>query len=75
MKARRKNSKREPAGRRYRIEKKVKEFKKKVKKDVRKRKALGIAPKMKGKQSAGIPNIHPYKREIIDQLERKEKRD
>ena len=58
----------------YSIQKKIKDSKHKVKKEAKKLKALGIAPK-KSKKNNGIPNIFPYKEELMNQLERKENLD
>ena len=71
-KIRKKTSKREPLKRRYKIEKKVRDHKKKLRKEIKKKKALGIAPK-RLKKDLGIPNLYPYKEQLINALERKER--
>ena len=47
---------------------------KKTKKEAKKLRALGITPK-RIRKDAGIPNIYPYKEEVLNALERKENMD
>lgn len=54
----------------YKIQKKVKEHKRKLRKEAKKLKALGIL-KFKKKNEIGLPNLYPYKLQIIEELERK----
>ena len=73
-KIRKSTSKRSTLKKKYSIQKKIKDSKKKLKKEAKKLKAMGIAPK-KMKKGAGIPNIFPYKEELLNQIERKENMD
>ena len=70
-KIRKSTSKRSSLKRKYSIAKKIKDSKKKIKKEAKKPKAMGIAPK-KMKKQMGIPNIFPFKEELMNQIERKE---
>ena len=70
-KIRKSTSKRTTLKKKYSIQKKIKDSKKKIKKEAKKLKAQGIAPK-KSKKGSGIPNIYPYKEELMNQIERKE---
>lgn len=73
-KIRKNTSKRVTLKKKYSIQKKVRDSKKKIKKEAKKLKAMGIAPR-KLKKGAGIPNIYPYKEELMNQIERKENMD
>lgn len=69
-KIRSKTSKREPIRRRFVIAKKVKAAKHRMKKEVKKMKGSGLVPKSKGKDQ-GIPNLYPYKEQMLNAIERK----
>ena len=71
-KVRKKTSNRQTLRKQYAVQKKVKDHKKKIKKQARKLKGIGITPK-KIKKSPGIPNLFPYKEDLLDAMERKEK--
>lgn len=73
-KIRKNTSKRVTLKKKYSIQKKVRDSRKKIKKEAKKLKAMGIAPR-KLKKSGGIPNIYPYKEELLNQIERKENMD
>jgi nuclear GTP-binding protein len=64
-KIRKSTSKRSTLKHKYSIQKKIKDSKKKVKKEAKKLKAMGIAPR-KHKKGSGIPNIYPYKEELMN---------
>lgn len=73
-KIRKSSSKRSTLKHKYSISKKIKDSKKKIKKEAKKLKALGIAPRKLRKES-GIPNIFPFKEQMMNSLERKESLD
>lgn len=73
-KIRKSTSKRGTLKKTYSIQKKIKDSRKKVKKEAKKLKAMGIAPR-KMKKGNGIPNIFPYKEQMMNQMERKENMD
>jgi len=54
----------------YKIEKKVKEHHRKLRKEIRKSKSLGIQSKGVDK-NIRVPNLYPHKRQIIEDLQRK----
>jgi len=56
----------------YKVEKKVRNHHKKLKKEANKMKALGIYKK-NSKKDVGLPNLYPFKAEVIESLERKRK--
>eukprot|EP00351_Strombidinopsis_sp_SopsisLIS2011_P002231 CAMPEP_0116888864 /NCGR_PEP_ID=MMETSP0463-20121206/24118_1 /TAXON_ID=181622 /ORGANISM="Strombidinopsis sp, Strain SopsisLIS2011" /LENGTH=76 /DNA_ID=CAMNT_0004554519 /DNA_START=34 /DNA_END=264 /DNA_ORIENTATION=- len=70
-KIRKKSSKRVSLKKKYTVEKKVKEHKRKIKKESRKLTKAGLTPKRSSKQM-GIPNLFPFKEEMLDAMERKE---
>ena len=70
-KIRKSSSKRSSLKHKYSIAKKIKDSKKKIKKEAKKFKAMGIAPR-KMKKQMGIPNIFPFKEELMNSIERKE---
>jgi nuclear GTP-binding protein len=71
-KIRKKTSNRQTIRKQYSAVKKVKDHKKKIKKQAKKLSKIGITPK-KLKKQPGIPNLYPYKEEMLDALERKDK--
>jgi nuclear GTP-binding protein len=73
-KIRKKSSKRVGLKTKYTIQKKVKEHHRKIKKEAKKLNALGIKPRS-NKKEGGIPNIYPYKEQLINSMERKENLD
>ena len=73
-KIRKHSSKRITLRKKYTCEKKVRDHKKKLKKEIRNMKKGGILKKPISK-GVGIPNLYPFKNEMLDQLERKEKLD
>lgn len=68
-----KTSKRQPLRQKYNIDKKVRSHKKKEAKMARKMKRSG-AIKSASKEP-GIPNLFPYKKQMIEQMENKQKQD
>ena len=70
-KIRKKTSKRATLRKQYSVTKKVKDHHKKIKKEAKKLSKLGIRPK-KMKKQPGLPNLFPYKEEMMDALERKQ---
>ncbi|KAL4442313.1 hypothetical protein ABPG74_005654 [Tetrahymena malaccensis] len=66
------NSKRQSCAQKHKIEKKIKDHNKKMKKEAKKLKALGIIKK-KSTQNVDLPNLFPFKKNILEQLERKKK--
>ena len=71
VKVRKKQSKRIALSKKYNIQKKCKNAERKNKRMVKKMKALGTIPNNR-KKSPGLPNLFPYKAQLIDQMERKE---
>ncbi|CAD8107405.1 unnamed protein product [Paramecium primaurelia] len=63
-------SKRLALNKKYKIEKKVKQHHKKLKKEARKMSALGQIKKTSSKE-IGIPNMYPFKKNVIETLKRK----
>ena len=63
-------SKRVTLRKKYSVTKKVAEHHKKIKKEGKKLGALGITPK-RSKITPGIPNLFPFKEQMLDQMERK----
>jgi hypothetical protein len=68
-----KKSKRQTLRRKYNIDKKCRSTKKKQVKMARKIKKAGFIPNKQ--KEPGIPNLFPYKQQMIEQLENKEKQD
>jgi len=73
-KVRKSSSKRVTLRKKYSVDKKVKEHKKKIKKEARKLSKLGIIPK-KSSKANGIPNLFPFKEQMLDAMERKQNLD
>lgn len=65
-------SKRQTCAQKHKIEKKVKDHNKKMKKEAKKLKAMGIIKK-KSTQNVDLPNLFPFKKNILEQLERKKR--
>jgi nuclear GTP-binding protein len=63
-KAKSKPSKRKTLKQKYKIERKVREFKRKTRKTARKLRATGS--KKGGKQEVTLPNLFPFKTEVLD---------
>lgn len=73
MKApKRKTSKRQPLRQQYKIQKKVREHHRRLRKEANKLKALGIN-KTKSKNDVRIPNLYPFKKNLIESMERRKK--
>ena len=70
-KIRKNTSKRVTLRKKYSVDKKVKEHKRKIKKETKKLKAAGLTHKRQSK-NVGIPNMYPYKEAMMDAMERKE---
>jgi len=64
-------SKRVTLRKKYSVDKKVKDHKRKLKKEIRKMKKTGVIQKA-SKKIPGIPNLYPHKNEMLDAIERKE---
>ena len=73
-KIRKKTSKRPTLRKQYSVQKKVKEHHRKIKKESKKLSKLGLRPKRMKKQP-GVPNLFPYKEEMLESLERKQAMD
>ena len=73
-KVRKSTSKRCTLRKKYSVDKKVKDHKKKLKKEIRKMKKGGILKKPLQK-IPGIPNKFPFKGEMLDEAEKKEQLD
>ena len=73
-KIRKKTSSRQTLRKQYSVVKKVKDHHKKIAKEAKKLSKVGIVPK-RLKKSPGLPNLFPYKEEMMDQLERKQNMD
>jgi len=71
-KIRKSTSKRSTLKHKYSIGKKIKDSKKKIKKEAKKLKAMGITPLKHKKNNMGVPNIFPYKEQLLNSIERKE---
>jgi nuclear GTP-binding protein len=56
-----KTSKRQALSKKYKIKSKVRDHKKKIKKEARKMKALGMVKK-KTNNEAALPNLYPFKK-------------
>ena len=70
-KIRKHSSKRSTLRKQYSVAKKVRDHKKKIKKEIRKMKKDGVQkPTIK---TPGIPNSHPEKAKMLDELEYKDK--
>eukprot|EP00357_Protocruzia_adherens_P018379 CAMPEP_0115017700 /NCGR_PEP_ID=MMETSP0216-20121206/28293_1 /TAXON_ID=223996 /ORGANISM="Protocruzia adherens, Strain Boccale" /LENGTH=432 /DNA_ID=CAMNT_0002388607 /DNA_START=30 /DNA_END=1328 /DNA_ORIENTATION=+ len=65
-----KQSKRQTLHKKHKVEKKVREHTRKLKKEARKQRAMGVIPKLK--KDPGIPNIYPFKKDLLDAMERKQ---
>ena len=65
-------SKRVTLRKKYSVDKKVKDHKKKLKKEIRKMKKTGIVNQKPMKKIQGLPNLYPYKQDLLDSIERKE---
>ena len=73
-KIRKKTSKRPTLRKQYSVQKKVKEHHRKIKKEAKKLSKIGLRPKQL-KKNPGLPNLFPYKEEMMDALERKQNMD
>ena len=63
-------SKRITLRKKYSVDKKVKEHHRKIKKESKKLGKMGFTPK-RSKVTPGIPNLFPFKEQMLDQMERK----
>jgi nuclear GTP-binding protein len=63
-------SKRVTLRKKYSVDKKVKEHHRKIKKEAKKLGKVGFTPK-RTKLAPGIPNLFPFKEQMLDQMERK----
>ena len=73
-KVRKKTSKRATLRKQYSVQKKVKDHHRKIKKEAKKLSKIGVRPKQI-KKSPGIPNLFPYKEEMLEAIERKQNLD
>jgi len=71
-KIRKKSSKRQTLKVKHKITKKISDNHRKMRKEAKKRREAGILPK--ARKEPGIPNLYPFKKEMIEQLERQKKR-
>ena len=69
-KSRKHMSKRITLRKKYSVTKKVKDHHKKIKKEGKKLGKIGLTPK-RSKIVPGIPNLFPFKEQMLDQMERK----
>ena len=69
-KSRKHMSKRITLRKKYSVTKKVKDHHRKIKKESKKLGKLGLTPK-RTKLTPGIPNLTPFKEEMLDAMERK----
>ena len=65
-----KKSKRITTHARVNTSKRVKEAKRRIKKEYKKMKKEGVAPKKNKHKEMRIPNMHPYKMQLLEQLKR-----
>ena len=70
-KVRKTTSNRITARKKYSVQKKVREHHRKIKKISKKLKDQGLTPK-RVKKGAGVPNLAPFKEEMLDEMERRE---
>eukprot|EP00929_Paragymnodinium_shiwhaense_P108142 TRINITY_DN74461_c0_g1_i1.p1 TRINITY_DN74461_c0_g1~~TRINITY_DN74461_c0_g1_i1.p1 ORF type:complete len:494 (-),score=171.56 TRINITY_DN74461_c0_g1_i1:322-1803(-) len=68
MKHHKKNSKRQKLSLKYNVQKRVRETKRRVRKQAKK---MGLDKKSKKKKDPGIPNTWPFKAELLAEIERK----
>ena len=71
-KIRKQTSKRVTLRKKYSVDKKVKDHKKKLKKEIRKMKKGGSITAKSLKKISGIPNLFPFKNDMLDAIERKD---
>ena len=65
-----KTSKRITTHARVNTQKRIKEAKRKIKKEYRKMKKQGVAPKKKKTKELKVPNMHPLKKQMLEQMKR-----
>jgi nuclear GTP-binding protein len=68
--AKAKKSKRTTTHARVNTEKRVKEAKRRIKKEYKKMKKEGVAPKKRPSKELKVPNMHPWKKSMLEQLKR-----
>lgn len=68
--AKAKKSKRISTHARVNKEKRIKDAKRKIRKEFKKMKKEGVAPKKKGSKELRVPNMHPWKKNMLEQLKR-----
>lgn len=64
-------SKRQTLRHKHKVEKKVRQHHRQVRKDARKNKRENAISKKRTKKDPGIPNLYPYKKQLLEELERK----
>ena len=69
-KVRKNTSNRITARKKYSVQKKVRDHHKKIKKVAKKLSGQGLTPK-RTKKAVGIPNLYPFKEEMLNDMERK----
>lgn len=68
--AKAKKSKRITTHARVNKEKRIKDAKRKIRKEFKKMKKDGVAPKKKASKELRVPNMHPWKKNMLEQLKR-----
>lgn len=64
-------SKKIPTHKKMKMERKVRQSKKKMRKEAKKMKKSGVMPKKKSGNELKIPNLYPYKKELLEAYKRK----
>ena len=64
-------SKRMPTHKKMKIDKKIRQSKKKMRKEAKKMKKAGIVNKKRSSNELKVPNLYPYKKELLEQYKRK----
>lgn len=64
-------SKRMPTHQKMKIDRKIRQSKKKMRKEVKKLKQSGAMKKRKSENELKVPNLYPYKKELLEQYKRK----
>merc|ERR1712137_1396224 len=69
MKVQKKTSKRQPLRKKYKVERKVREHNRKARKDSR------LNPKSGKKKDPGIPNLWPFKEQMLNRIQAQQERE
>lgn len=72
VKVRTKTSKRVTLRKKYSVQKKVADHKRKLKKEIRKMRKGGLATQKPSLKKIGLPNLYPFKNRVLDEAEEAE---